>query len=94
MRTLRSGPRACLDRDRGAVGQGFRALGVGQFQVREAAGPEIVDAMHTPIGALLPGLEMQVPSARRIVRPGQCSAWLADFAASRWSVTALRKSTE
>src|ERR1700756_3178359 len=42
---------------------------------------------------LLPGLEMQVPSARRIVRPGQCRPWLADFAASRRSIMALRKST-
>src|ERR1700733_11119113 len=42
---------------------------------------------------LLAGLEMQVPSARRIVRPGQCRPWLADFAASRCSMTALRKST-
>src|SRR5271155_5565686 len=83
-----------LARDRRAVGQGLGAFAVGQFQVREAAGPEVVDTMHAPIGAFAAGFGDAGAISDAYRTSGQCSAWLADLAASRWSVMALRKSTE
>src|SRR5664279_5602223 len=67
---------AYLARDRRAMGQGFGALAISQFQVRKAASSKIVDAMHAPVRAFAAGLgdTSAVGQAYGPVRPVQALA--------------------
>jgi len=79
---------------RGATLERFGAVLIGQFEMREPTAAEVKHAVDAPVGARAArlGLQTQVPSASRKVRPGQRSSAPGIFAASSRSTRTARNS--